>query len=118
MTKPMMDLRALVEKSADADLLREMIGFAAERLMELEVGAKTGADYGEKSSERLNGEIKRRTDVVGIFPNEASIRRLVGAILMEQTEEWTVQRGRYMTRETLAPVCDDVVVSLPAAQRD
>ena len=53
MTKPMMDLRALVEKSADADLLREMIGFAAERLMELEVGARTGADYGEKSSERL-----------------------------------------------------------------
>jgi transposase-like protein len=68
--------------------------------------------------ERLNGEIKRRTDVVGIFPNEASIRRLVGAILMEQTEEWAVQRGRYMTLETLAPVCDDVVVSLPAAQRD
>ena len=53
MTKPMMDLRVLVEKSADADLLREMIGFAAERLMELEVGAKTGADYGEKSSDRL-----------------------------------------------------------------
>lgn len=53
MTKPMMDLRALVEKSADADLLREMVGFAAERLMELEVGAKTGADYGEKSSDRL-----------------------------------------------------------------
>ena len=68
--------------------------------------------------ERLNGEIKRRTDGVGIFPNEASIRRLGGAILMEQTEEWTVQRGRYMTLETLAPVCDDVVVSLPAAQRD
>jgi len=52
MTKPMMDLRALVEKSADTDLLREMIGFAAERLMELEVGAKTNADYGEKSAER------------------------------------------------------------------
>ena len=68
--------------------------------------------------ERLNGEIKRRTDVVGIFPNEASIRRLVGAILMEQTEEWTVQRGRYMTLETLAPVCDDTIVSLPAAQMD
>lgn len=65
---------------------------------------------------RLNGEIKRRTDVVGIFPNEASIRRLVGAILMEQTEEWTVQRGRYMTLETLAPVCDDAMVSLAAAQ--
>lgn len=68
--------------------------------------------------ERLNGEIKRRTDVVGIFPNEASIRRLVGAILMEQTEEWTLQRGRYLTLETLAPVCDDLTVSLPAAQRD
>lgn len=68
--------------------------------------------------ERLNGEIKRRTDVVGIFPNEASIQRLVGAILMEQTEEWTVQRARYMTLETLAPVCDDLSVSLPAAQSD
>ncbi|MEM9049533.1 MAG: IS256 family transposase [Pseudomonadota bacterium] len=66
--------------------------------------------------ERLNGEIKRRTDVVGIFPNEAAIRRLIGAILMEQTEEWTVQRGRYMTLESLAPVCDGVIISLPAAQ--
>ncbi|SHF98136.1 Transposase, Mutator family [Loktanella atrilutea] len=53
MTKLMMDLRALVERSPDTDLLREMIGFAAKRLMELEVGAKTGADYGEKSTERL-----------------------------------------------------------------
>lgn len=53
MTKPMMDLRALLEKSGDADLLRETIGFAAERLMGLEVGAKTGVDYGEKSGERL-----------------------------------------------------------------
>lgn len=52
MTKPMMDLRELVEKSADADLLREMIGFAAERLMELEVGTKTGAGYHQKTPER------------------------------------------------------------------
>lgn len=52
MTRPMKDLRALVKRSADADPLREMIGFAAEQLMELEVGAKTGADS-EKSSERL-----------------------------------------------------------------
>jgi len=54
MTDDMMNLRALVEKSSDADLLRDMIGFAAERLMELEVGAATGAGYGEKSPLRLN----------------------------------------------------------------
>jgi hypothetical protein len=53
MTDEMMTLRALLEKSSDADLLREMIGFTAQRLMELEVESKTGAGYGEKSVERL-----------------------------------------------------------------
>src|SRR5579885_1424442 len=54
MTDEMMSLRALLEKSSDADLLREMIGFTAHRLMELEVGAKTGAGHGERSPDRLN----------------------------------------------------------------
>lgn len=64
--------------------------------------------------ERLNGEIKRRTDVVGIFPNDDAIVRLVGALLLEQNDEWAVQRARYMTLETIAPMGDDAVISLPA----
>ena len=63
--------------------------------------------------ERLNGEIKRRTEVVGIFPNEAAIIRLVGAILLEQNDEWSVQRSRYLSLETIATLGDTPIVSLP-----
>ncbi len=61
--------------------------------------------------ERLNGEIKRRTEVVA---NEAALIRLLGAILLEQNDEWADQRSRYMTLETIAPMSDVPLVSLPA----
>jgi hypothetical protein len=64
--------------------------------------------------ERLDGEIKRRTEVVGIFPNETAIRRLVGAILLEQNDEWAVQRARYMTLETIAPALRSAIA--PSSQ--
>ena len=62
--------------------------------------------------ERLNKEVKRRSAVVGIFPNEASINRLVGAILMEQNDEWQLQH-RYMTLETMTGLADETTGKLP-----
>src|SRR5581483_11954277 len=78
MTDEMMTLRALLEKSSDAELLPEMIGFTAQRLMELEVEGQTGAGYGEKNPERLAQRNGYRsgpaTGSDGLEPDKSSIQ--------------------------------------------
>ena len=66
--------------------------------------------------ERLNAEIKRRTNVVGIFPNTGAVTRLVGALLLEQNDEWSLNR-RYMQLEGLQTLSDTVPTRLSAVAR-
>ena len=72
--------------------------------------------YSTNPLERLNAEIKRRTNVVGIFPNDAAITRLVGAMMLEQNDEWSLNR-RYMTLEGLQSLSDTAPTRLPAVAR-
>ena len=102
--KPKLPKLSTLMHEAEADVLAYM-SFPREHRTKL---------HSTNPLERVNGEIKRRTEVVGIFPNEDAIVRLVGAILLETNDEWAVQRSRYMSLETLAPLSDDALVSLPA----
>ena len=102
--RPRLPKLATLMDEAETDVLAYM-GFAAPHRAKI---------HSTNPIERLNQEIKRRGDVVGIFPNEQAVTRLIGALLLEQNDEWAVQRARYMTLETIAPLSDDLAVSLPA----
>ena len=95
--RPRLPKLAALMDEAEADVLAYM-GFPAQHRAKM---------HSTNPLERLNGEIKRRSEVVGIFPNEAAVTRLIGALLLEQNDEWAVQRARYMTLETIAPLSDD-----------
>jgi len=102
--RPKVPKLASLMDSAEEDVLAYMAFPAAHR-------AKL---HSTNPIERLNGEIKRRTDVAGIFPNEAAAVRLIGAILLEQSDEWATQRSRYMTLEAISAVSDTGHVRLSA----
>ena len=105
--RPKVPKLAAIMDDAETDVLAYMT-FPREHRVQL---------HSTNPIERINREVKRRSEVVGIFPNDGAIIRLVGAILLEQNDEWAVQRSRYMTLETIGQISDDPIISLPAVAR-
>ena len=101
--RPRVPKLAALMDDAEADVPASM-GFPVQHRAKL---------HGTNPLARLNGEIEQRREVVGIFPNGAAVMRLIGAPLLEQNDEWAVQRARSMRLETIAPLSDDLAVSLP-----
>ena len=95
-------LAALMDES-EHDVLA-YVGFPAQHRAKL---------HSTNPLERLNKEVKRRADVVGIFPNEASITRLIGAVLLERNDEWQLQH-RYMQVEAMAELTAPAAEPEPA----
>jgi putative transposase len=102
--RPKVPKRAAIMDGAEPDVLAYMT-FPKKHRAKL---------YSTDPIQRLKGKINRRTQVIGIFPNDDAIIPLLGVILIEQNDEWAVQRTRYMTLETIRQMSDDPLDRLPA----